>query len=629
MQRSFTARVTELPRWQKRILAVAVDSFLCFATVSISYYLRLGFWSQPLGNQWLSYIASWIIAIPLFIRFGLYRAIFRYSGSSALLAIFTACAIYGLIYSSIFTLYGVFSVPRTVGLIQPVLLCLAIASSRAAVRYALGDPLVRRGNADPRRALVYGAGRAGRQMVAVLARSEEMRVIGFVDDDRSLWGSSIDGLKIYPTRDLPLLLQQLRIETILLSIPSASRKRRMQLLEAIEETGTKVQIVPSLDDLAHGRITVNDLRPLEIEDLLGRDTVAPVDNLLAKTIRDRTVLVTGAGGSIGSELCRQILRQHPETLLLLDNSELALYSVHQELLATAAQLGRLPTTLVPILGDVTDPLRIEQIFRQWKPATVYHAAAYKHVPLVEANAAQGVANNLFGTLNTAEAAMRHDCERFVLISTDKAVRPTNIMGATKRGAEMVLQALAAESAKSCFCMVRFGNVLGSSGSVVPAFRRQIAQGGPVTVTHAEMTRYFMTIPEAAELVIQAGAMADGGDVFLLDMGAPVKIIDLARQMIRLSGFSVRDADHPEGDIDIVVTGIRPGEKLYEELLIGSQPVATAHRRIMKGEEHFIPLAELRPLLRQMRDVVHAEGDHALVAEALAAIVKEYAASSEG
>lgn len=605
--------VLALPRPAKRFVALMVDLSLCVLTVWLAYYLRLGEfisfagaseWAQ--GAVWAG-VASVSIALPIFVVSGLYRAIFRYSGWPALLAVARAVGIYGLLYASVFTAIGVAGVPRTVGIIQPILLLLFVGASRALARVWLGDQylsILKR--ASRPKVLIYGAGTTGRQLAAAMANSHEMQVAGFLDDDDRLHGHVLNGQPIYNPADLDKLATALNISDVLLAMPSLSRKRRNEILSQIRVARVAVRTLPSVTDLAQGKVSISDLRELDIDDLLGREPVTPNHILLAKNIVGKVVLVTGAGGSIGSELCRQILAVNPAKLLLIEQSEFALYAIHQELEEKLAGLdGATPPVLVPLLASVQDDDRMREIMSTWHPDTVYHTAAYKHVPLVEHNPAAGIKNNVLGTLRTAQAAAENGVSDFVLISTDKAVRPTNVMGASKRLAEMALQALAATQAGAGgpvgtggtkFSMVRFGNVLGSSGSVVPKFRQQIRDGGPITLTHPEVTRYFMTIPEAAQLVIQAGAMAKGGDVFVLDMGQPVKIMDLARRMVELSGLTVKDEQHPEGDIEIAVTGMRPGEKLYEELLIGDNPKPTVHPRIMKAHEEFLPWAEFEAKL---------------------------------
>ncbi len=630
MQTKITKAILTLSRPNKRAVVMAMDISICLATVALAYFLRLNSWVFPIGGQWLSYAASVILAIPLFINFGLYRAIFRYAGWGALMAVVRACGIYGIIYATFFTVIGLESVPRTLGLIQPVLLFLGIGASRAFARYIFGEgyaAVLRMGTRN--RVLVYGAGSAGRQLVGAMANSDEMQVIGYVDDDRTLQGSELNGLKIYPPKSLPQLIEKLAVDDILLALPSASRRRRNEIISEIRGTRVNIRTLPSLTDIAKGKVTVNDLHELGIEDLLGRDPVEPNQLLLGRNTIGKTVLVTGSGGSIGSELCRQILVLNPKILLLVEMSEFSLYSIHQELEAYLTDHdgnGDVPR-IVPLLASVQDEARMGEIIAAWKPDTIYHAAAYKHVPLVEHNPSEGVRNNVFWTLNIARIAEREGVSHFVLISTDKAVRPTNVMGTTKRMAEMVLQALAAESKNTTFSMVRFGNVLGSSGSVVPLFRKQIRAGGPVTITHKDVTRYFMSIPEAAQLVIQAGAMAKGGEVFVLDMGDPVRIRDLAKQMIELSGLALKDSENPHGDIEIEVIGLRPGEKLYEELLIGNAPETTNHARILKANEEMRPMAQLKQDLDKLRIVIDANEMNQLRSELLR-IVPDFLPQSE-
>lgn len=590
-----------LPRWTKRTVALLVDVGLCVLTVWLAYYLRLGEFVALSGNALWAAGVSIGLALPIFIVSGLYRAIFRYSGWPALLTVARAVGIYGVLYASIFTAVGIAEVPRTVGIIQPILLLLFVGASRAFARVWLGDRYrsILKNSARPK-ALIYGAGRSGRQLAAAMGNSHEMQVVGFLDDDDRLHGHVLNGLRIYNPGDLVSLESALNISDVLLAMPSLNRKRRNEILAEIRRAHVSVRTLPSMSDLAQGKVSISDLRELDIDDLLGRDPVSPNHILLAKNILDKVVLVTGAGGSIGSELCRQILLVGPQKLLLIEQSEFALYAIHQEL---EEKLAGRNVHLVPLLASVQDDERMHEIMSTWRPDTVYHAAAYKHVPLVEHNPAEGIKNNVLGTLRAAQAAARNGVADFVLISTDKAVRPTNIMGASKRLAEMVLQALSVASSGTKFTMVRFGNVLGSSGSVVPRFRQQIRDGGPITLTHPEITRYFMTIPEAAQLVIQAGAMAKGGDVFVLDMGEPVRIIDLARRMVELSGLEVRDDENPDGDIEIEITGLRPGEKLYEELLIGDNPKPTTHPRIMKAHEEFLPWGELQQRLAALQSVL--------------------------
>ena len=597
----FSLPILALPRWVKRLFVLALDSALCILTVWLAFYLRLGEFVVLTDNALWAVAASIGIALPLFIVAGLYRAIFRYSGWPALMAVARAIGIYGLLYASIFTAIGVDGVPRTVGIIQPILMLLLVGASRAFARVWLGDQYqsILKQTSRPQ-VLIYGAGRTGRQLAAAMANSPEMQVAGFLDDDDRLHGHVLNGKPIFKPEDVAHLVSTCAISDVLLAMPGLSRKRRNEILTRIRTARVAVRTLPSVTDLAQGKVSISDLRELDIDDLLGREPVMPNHILMAMNVRSKVVMVTGAGGSIGSELCRQILAVGPGKLLLIEQSEFALYTIHQELeekLANRDVAHR--QVLVPLLASVQDEERMREIMSTWHPDTVYHAAAYKHVPLVEHNPAEGIKNNVLGTLRTAQAAAENGVSDVVLISTDKAVRPTNIMGASKRLAEMVLQAIAETNPGTKFSMVRFGNVLGSSGSVVPKFRQQIRDGAPITLTHPEITRYFMTIPEASQLVIQAGAMAKGGDVFVLDMGQSVKIIDLARRMIELSGLTVKDEQNPDGDIEIEITGLRPGEKLYEELLIGDNPKTTSHSRIMKADEQFIPWAELEGQLRSL------------------------------
>ena len=447
-------------------------------------------------------------------------------------------------------------------------------------------------------------------------------MLGFVDDDATKVGRSINGIPVFAPTEIPSFVARMGVTDILLALPSSSRERRNRIIESLRSVPVHIRTLPGLADLATGRVTVQDFKELDIEDLLGRDPVPPNTDLMARNLAGKVVLVTGAGGSIGSELCRQILKEHPRQLLLLDHNEFGLYSIHHELFGLCIA-AKIDVQLVPLLGSVANPQRLREICETYRPATVYHAAAYKHVPMVESNPVEGIFNNVFGTLNIAHACMDSGVAQFVLVSTDKAVRPTSIMGASKRMAELVLQALAAEGkASTCFGMVRFGNVLGSSGSVVPLFRSQLSGGGPLTVTHPEVTRYFMTIPEAAQLVLQAGAMARGGEVFVLDMGEPVRIMDLARRMIELSGLTVRDQATLVGDIDIAITGLRPGEKLYEELLIGDNPAPTTHPRIMKAHEDHLSWPVLELHLQTLRRAADS-GDVPAIKAVLRACVHGY------
>jgi FlaA1/EpsC-like NDP-sugar epimerase len=660
----WAAPALALPRPVKRSMVLLLDAALCVFTVWLAFYLRLGNFVPLSGPAVWPALASVVLALPIFITSGLYRAIFRYSGLPAMVAVARAMVLYGLAFAAVFTFIGVPDVPRTVGIIQPILLLVLVGASRSAARIWLGGLYHQhlRKAALPQ-TLIYGAGSAGRQLASAMANSHEIRVVGFLDDDDRLHGHLLNGLPIHNPADLAEILSVSPITDVLLALPSVSRQRRNDILNNLKPHKVAVRTLPGLSDIATGKVSLSDVRELGIDDLLGREPVKPNGLLLNLNTHHKTVVVTGAGGSIGSELCRQILKTNPKQLLLVEMSEFALYQIHQELqallvgertrpLVTAeGAQGEVVSTLnlsgadapgieiVPLLASVCDEVRMHEIMDTWKPHTVYHAAAYKHVPLVEHNPAEGVRNNVWGTRTCAEAAVRNGVRNFVLISTDKAVRPTNIMGATKRLAEMVLQALAevgaavaaqggrVPNAKTTFSMVRFGNVLGSSGSVVPLFREQIKNGGPITLTHADITRYFMTIPEAAQLVIQAGAMGQGGDVFVLDMGKPVKIIDLARRMVELSGLSVRDETRPDGDIEIALTGLRPGEKLYEELLIGDNPKPTQHARIMKAHEPFLPWAQLEQQLNAL-SIAMSVNDVPVIRAMLQQLVSGYQPSGE-
>ncbi len=594
-----------------------VDAGLCAATCYLSILLRLGFLPTR-DTPYAAMIAvSVALALAIFRAFGLYHEIFSHAGIRTLVAVARACAVYALSFATVFTVFSIWGIPRTLSLIQPILLFVAIAASRILARYWLfGTHSLRR--VAPRRVVIYGAGAAGRQLAGAIAQSAEMATVGYFDDDPALIGSILDGCRIYAPDDLAMVMERLTADEVLLALPSASRTRRSEIIAAARDAGARIRTLPDLVDLAHSRIDPSQIRDVDIEDLLGREAVAPDRALMRGKVRRKVVMVTGAGGSIGGELCRQLLALEPALLLLFEMSEYGLYEIHRELTARAVDR---PVRIVPLLGSVCDEARLDEIVATWRPDIVYHAAAYKHVPLVEHNPAEGIRTNLIGTSTLARVADRWRVPDLTLVSTDKAVRPTNVMGATKRGAELVLQAFNQASATR-FSIVRFGNVLGSSGSVVPLFHRQIRAGGPVTITDRRMTRYFMTIFEAAELVLQASAMARGGDVFVLDMGAPVRIVDLAHNMIELAGLSVCSDATGEGDIAIVETGLRPGEKLYEELLIGSAPVATEHPRILKANEAFLPIEVLRARLDRITALLETD-DRAALLTALCDLVPEY------
>jgi FlaA1/EpsC-like NDP-sugar epimerase len=635
-----------LPRPVKRGLVIFSDMLICGLSIWLAFGLRMDHWGYFQDQQWIVFLCAISFSFPLFVSFGLYRAIFRYIGAAAFVSLTRAFVIYTGLFFSVFTIYGLDGVPRSIGVIQPMLLFIGIGVSRYFVRYWLGatNNLQKTFHRPQPVALIYGAGSAGRQLASGLTSNKDMLIKGFIDDDRHMQGSTINGISVYPNAGLDDLIYRLKITDVLLAIPSVSQERRSEIITSLNGCGVRVRTLPGLIDLAAGRARISDLYDLDMNDLLGRAVVPPDVSLLEKNIRDKVVLVTGAGGSIGGELCRQIIKFSPKSLILIDSSERSLYLIHEELKTALIGLGderlvggsddqayapsntALSIVIVPCLASVRDGDLLLKIFNTYKPATVFHAAAYKHVPLVEQNPTEGIRNNVFGTLTCAQVSRECGVSNFILVSTDKAVRPTNVMGASKRIAELVLQALAEVSAKgdrpTNFSMVRFGNVLGSSGSVAPLFNAQIAAGGPITLTHPEVTRYFMTIPEAAQLVIQASAMADGGDVFVLDMGEPVRIYDLAVKMVYLSGLLVRDGAHPHGDIEIKVTGLRPGEKLYEELLIGDNPQPTAHPKIMKAHEEFQSWDELQQGLEKLNHALVA-CDAPLIREMLKKLVPGY------
>lgn len=601
------------PRPVKRLITVSVDYLAVMLALWLAFSLRLSTFYVPPQQQWWLFLAAPVLAIPIFVKFGLYRAVIRYIGMDALWAILKAILLYTLLLMMVVVLAQDHAglVPRTVYGINALLLLVLIGGSRMLARWVLTK---QSSQIKPNRkkpgfippVIIYGAGDAGAQLAAMLKMGHQLRPVAFIDDDVTLHDQQINGLTVYSPANLPVVMERYQVSELLLAMPSVTRSQRNQVLQSLEKYPVHVRTLPDMTDIAQGKISVSDIQEVDIADLLGRESVSPDVTLLKRNITGKNVMVTGAGGSIGSELCRQIIRNQPRQLVLFEISEFALYQIEKELQALNPSVA-----VISLLGSVVDQSRLEAICQKFDIHTIYHAAAYKHVPMVEKNITEGVRNNIFGTLSTALAAVATDVETFVLISTDKAVRPTSTMGASKRMAELVLQGLAADSDDEVitrFTMVRFGNVLGSSGSVVPLFRQQVIDGGPVTVTHPDIIRYFMTIPEAAELVIQAGAMGMGGDVFVLDMGEPVKIVDLARRLIHLSGLTVRDADNPDGDIAIEFTGLRHGEKLYEELLIGNNVSMTKHQKIMRAEEHIIPWVTLQPILKQLQDAV-ADADH--------------------
>ena len=614
--------VLSLSRLTKRVIVLVVDSMMCILASWIAFYLRLDQFVPLDKTLAIATYTSIVLGLPIFIISGLYRDIFRYSGLPAMTTVAKAMTVYTLGYAVIFVFVTVPGIPRSIGLIQPLLLLFFVGASRSIARIWLGGLYVRQMVLDKMpKALIYGAGGAGRQLASAMTNSDEIRILGFLDDDERLHGQVLNGLRIYNPSSLKDLVTSKGVSSVLLALPTASRRRRTEILEIIKDHKITVRTLPDITDMVAGRLTFSDLRELDIDDLLGRTQVSPNHTLLSKNITDKTVLVTGAGGSIGAELSRQALSLLPKKLLLLDNSEFALYTIHKELEDQLTRYGK-SVEIIPLLASVQDAKRISEILSAWHPDTIYHAAAYKHVTLVEHNTKEGIKNNVFGTYTIARAAVEASVSNFVLISTDKAVRPTNVMGASKRLSEMTLQAMTADANATNLCMVRFGNVLDSSGSVVPKFRKQIRDGGPVTVTHAEVSRFFMTIPEAAQLVIQASALARGGDIFILDMGEPVKIMDLANRMISLSGLSAVTPENPDGDIRIEVTGLRPGEKLCEELLIHGEPETTEHPKILRAKESFLPWPDLEREFKKIKDALDAD-DVSAVREILRRLVGDY------
>jgi FlaA1/EpsC-like NDP-sugar epimerase len=646
------ARLLSLPRRHKRILQVLTDISLVWCALWMAFVVRLGVDElvNPFTQHVWLFVSAPVIAIPLFIRFGMYRAVMRYFGNDALIAIIKAVTLSSLILGVVVYWYSNHQnvVPRSIIFNYWWLSLIMIGGLRLAMRqYFMGDwfsaaqhvPFTSRDDGLPKVA-IYGAGSAGNQLVAALRMGRAMRPVAFIDDDSGIADRVISGLQVYKPKHIQQMIDNTGAQEILLAIPSSNRGRRREILGFLEGFPLHVRSVPGFMDLASGRVKVDDIQEVDIADLLGRDAVPAQADLLEHCITGQSVLVTGAGGSIGSELCRQILTLRPTTLLLFEHSEFNLYSILSELEQRIARES-LSIRLLPILGSVRNPDKLLDVMKTWRVDTVYHAAAYKHVPMVEHNIAEGVLNNVIGTLNTAQAALQAGVANFVLISTDKAVRPTNVMGSTKRLAELTLQALSRELApvlfgdtsnvsrvnKTRFTMVRFGNVLGSSGSVIPLFHKQIKSGGPLTVTHPKITRYFMTIPEAAQLVIQAGSMGQGGDVFVLDMGEPVRIVELAEKMIHLSGLSVRSEKNLHGDIAIEFTGLRPGEKLYEELLIGDNVAATQHPMIMTASEDHLSWDLLKGKLSELLAAVDQD-DYTRVRQLLRDTVSGYTPDGE-
>ena len=611
----------DLSKKEKLLFSILIDVFLCFVTVWISFYLRIGYF--PFSKVlFLPSISSILFAIPVFYFSGLYRTIFRYSGWPALLTVSKSICIYGLLFSFLITFISFKDIPRTIGFIQPLLLFFAVGSSRAFVGYWLGDLYKNRiKEAKLPGAVIYGAGNAGRNLSIALEGNNTFKLVGYIDDDVSKHGRVLRGKLIYNAQELEFLVKRKNVKYLFLALPKMKASKRTAIINNVSKYELITRTLPNLSDFAKGNIHKSDLKELEIEDLLGREKVEPDYNLMKKNIESKVVLVTGAGGSIGSELCRQIYQIKPKKLLLLDSNEYSLYNLLNE-------LDDFPKSkhleVIPLLASVQNKKKINLLLDTFKPDTIYHAAAYKHVPIVEQNFAEGLKNNVFGTLVIAKAAITSRVSNFVFISTDKAVRPTSVMGASKRFGEMILQALNDKRSKkeiTKFSIVRFGNVLDSSGSVIPKFRKQIKHRVPITLTHPEISRYFMTIQEAAELVIQASAMSDGGDIFLLDMGESVKILDLAKKMISLSGLKLKE-NSKEGDIEIKITGLRPGEKLYEELLIGNNAELTKHPKIFRAREDFLKWPIINSNLNNLEKFI-SENDLKNIINLLERIISGY------
>ena len=588
-------QLANLSRRQKQALMIMSDVIILLFAIWLSFALRLGvLWPDKiLSNLWIFLIIP-LVSIPLFIRFGLYKSVLKFMGTKVIITAFQSITITSLFVGFSMMIFRESDMPRTVILIFWFVSSILIIIMRFLYKGYLysWDNFVN----DRKPTIIYGAGSAGAQIVESLRKNHEYAPIAFIDDEKSKQGTFINFTRIYPFSDLKDIIKKRKVKAILLAIPSLSEQRKRDLLKKLSKYPVEVKLLPSLSEIVSGRVSIENIRHVQVEDILGRTPVKPKTSLLKKNITAKNVLVTGSGGSIGSELCRQILKLKPNKIVLFEHSEFNLYSIDYEL----KSLGEKDCEIVPVLADVKSINKVENAIKENKIDTIYHAAAYKHVPMVEKNIVEGVFNNVMGTYNVAVCARDNNVENMVLISTDKAVRPTNVMGASKRFSELVLQALNSEESTTCFSMVRFGNVLDSAGSVVPLFRRQIKEGGPVTVTHAKVTRYFMSIPEAVQLVIQAGAMAKGGDVFVLDMGEPVRILDLAHRMINLSGLSPITSENPEGDIKIKFTGLREGEKLYEELLIGKDVIQSKHPQIMQANEDFLSWQKVSSLIEEIK-----------------------------
>lgn len=612
-------------RLVKRVILMSADLVILPFSLWAALALRLGDITPNIDQYWWILAIAPFVSIPVFYIFGLYRSMLRYMGVQVAWSLAKGMVVSTLILTTLVYFTQTFGFPRSVFIIYFCLGVLLMGGSRMIMRAYL--MAIMRLYQSKEAVIIYGAGSSGVQLATALVNANDSKVVAFIDDDKTIQGNLIHGVKVYKQEKLSLLLEKFNVKQILLAMPSVEKSKRRQLLQSLEQYPVRVRTVPGMEDLVSGKASVEEIQDVDILDLLGRDSVPPDTSLLRACIENKVVMVTGAGGSIGSELCRQIIKLNPKTLVLLEQSEYALYQIERDLLLQLDEL-KSDIKLIPILGSVQNKFRLSHSIKACNVNTIYHSAAYKHVPLVEHNIIEGIRNNIFGTSFAAEAAMDNNVETFVLISTDKAVRPTNLMGASKRFAELILQAYSKiENTQTRFCMVRFGNVLGSSGSVVPLFREQILSGGPVTVTHPDIIRYFMTIPEAAQLVIQASSLGQGGDVFVLDMGEPVKILDLAHRMIRLMGHDIKDAEHIDADIEVKFTGLRPGEKLYEELLIGNNVSKTRHSRIQRAEEESVSAEQIKSYMEQL-DKACSQYDCELIIKLMSQMVVEYTPSKE-
>jgi FlaA1/EpsC-like NDP-sugar epimerase len=614
-------KIASLSRRNKRIVMVLADLIALPLALWSGFALRLSEWwpQEYLFASWKLFLLLPLIGVFIFIRLGLYRAIVRFMGAQAIWAVSKGVFLLALVLWSAAFVFQINPFPRSIPITFALVALVYVGGSRLLVRNFYHWAVKHYENKEA--VLIYGAGGTGIQLATALSDGKEFYPVGFIDDDKALWGSTIKSLHVYNPNKIIDLIESSSIRHVLLAVADASNYQRKKMLEKFEGCNVHIQTIPSMPELLSGKASIDQIREVQIEELLGRDAVASMSSLMTKCITGKMVLVTGAGGSIGSELCRKIIQQKPKGIVLLESSEYFLYKIEKEL-NELLNVESINTNIYALLGSVTNRNRIANLINHFSVDTIYHAAAYKHVPIVEHNVLEGVSNNIFGTQVVAEEAAKAGVSHFILISTDKAVRPTNVMGATKRFAEMILQQLATTKTQTIFSMVRFGNVLGSSGSVVPLFREQIKQGGPVTVTHKEITRFFMTIPEAASLVIQAGSMAEGGDVFVLDMGEPVKVSDLAKQMIHLSGLELKTEKNPDGDIEIQYTGLRPAEKLFEELLIGENVVGTEHSKIMRANEEYLDMDTLNGYLSEIQAAI-ATLDHSKVRDILEKAVKGY------